>query len=101
MLPYDELVELCHAQYEVPKPLALFRVAVAMMYCALALKLALAPVFPKWAAARTASPASCDWRGWDGAALLLSYHTMTTPVGLPISAACPALLQEVVPVGTP
>ncbi len=58
MLPYDELVALCQAQYRVPNPLALFPVAVAITYWTLALLPAV--VLPKYAAAFTASAASCD-----------------------------------------
>src|SRR5215472_17485538 len=73
MLPYDELVALCHAQYCVPNPLALFPCAVAITYCTLALLEEV--VLPKCAAAFTASAASCDWEGCEGAAEALSYQT--------------------------
>src|SRR5215469_10471837 len=70
-LPYEELVELCHAQYCVPNPLALAPCAVAITYWTLAFEELL--VLPKCAAARAASAANCDCFGLDGAALALSY----------------------------
>src|SRR6476661_5291165 len=57
-------------------------------------------VLPKWAAARTASAARSDWRGRDGAAEPLSYHTPASiPEGLP--AFWPLVPQNVVPDATP
>src|SRR5579863_5311509 len=73
MLPNDELVALCQAQYCVPNPLALFPVAVAITYWTLALPEAV--VLPKCAAALTASAASCDCDGRDGAEVALSGQT--------------------------
>src|SRR5215471_5746309 len=98
IFPYDELVALWYAQYCVPNPLELFPVAVAITYCTLAL---LPPVvLPKCCAARTASAASCDWRGCDGAGLALSAQTVAkTPAGLPAWVSEP--LQNTVPLGTP
>src|SRR5713101_2273543 len=99
MLPSVELfVELCQAQYCVPKPVALFPCAVAITYCTLALLLEV--VFPKCWAALTASAASCDCLGRDGAEDALSYQKPTRlPAGLP--AGVPAPLQNRVPLGTP
>src|SRR5712691_10321146 len=98
MLPEDELVELCHAQYCVPNPLALFPVAVAITYWTLALLPAV--VLPKCTAAFAASAASCDCEGRDGARDALSYQKPAKmPVGLP--AAVPAPLQKMVPLATP
>jgi hypothetical protein len=72
MLPADDEVELCQAQYCVPKPDELLPVAVAITYCVELFE----PdaVLPKWAAALTASAASCDWVGCEGAAEELSDH---------------------------
>src|SRR6266566_5460797 len=93
-----ELVALWYAQYCVPNPRELCPDAVAITYCTLAF---LAPVvLPKCCAARTASAASCDWRGCDGARLPLSAKTPAKmPDGLP--AAVPEPLQNTVPLGTP
>jgi len=91
-------IELCQAQYCVPKPLDLFPVEVLITYCTVLLLPA--AVLPKKAAARVASAASCDCVGVAGAALALSYQTPArTPAGL--VAAVPAPLQKVVPVATP
>src|SRR5579875_3094224 len=69
-----------------------------MTYCTLALLVA--EVLPKKAAARTASAASCDCVGLDGAAAALSYQAATKiPVWLP--AGVPAPLQKYVPLATP
>src|SRR5690349_19543995 len=99
MLPTVELcVELCQAQYCVPNPDALLPCAVAITYCTLALLLE--AVFPKCWAARTASAASCDCLGRDGAEDALSYQNPARiPVGLP--AGVPAPLQNTVPLDTP
>src|SRR5438046_1343501 len=93
-------MELCHAQYCVPNPLALLWVAVLMTYWAVALDEVV--VFPKCAAAATASAASCDWVGLDGAADALSNQTppaARTPAGL--VACVPALPHVTVPAATP
>ena len=98
ILPAVELVELCQAQYCVPKPLELFLLAVAMTYCTLALLEAV--VLPKCWAALAASEASCDWRGWVGAADAVSYQKPAKiPDGLP--AGVPVPLQNTVPLATP
>ena len=73
MLPEDELVALCQAQYCVPNLLALFPVAVAITYWTLALLAAV--VLLKSPAALTASDASWDCDGRDGAEVVLSDQT--------------------------
>src|SRR5579864_4693635 len=98
MLPYDELVALCQAQYCVPNPVGLFPCAVAITYCTLALLEEV--VLPKCAAAFTASAASCDCEGCDGAAEPLSDQTPAKmPGGLLLGV--PLLLQNRVPLPTP
>src|SRR6516225_6698692 len=98
MFPKLLLVELCHAQYCVPKPLALLPVAVLMTYCTWVFELAL--VLPKCAAALAASAANCDCVGRDGAAEPLSYHEPPyTPLGL--TACVPEEPQVTVPEATP
>src|SRR6266700_2207103 len=98
MSPYKDEVELCQAQYCVPKPDALLPVAVAITYCVDAFEPVV--VLPKWAAAFTASEASCDWLGLDGAVEPLSDQTpVRIPAGLP--AAVPAPLQKYVRLATP
>src|SRR5579863_6134584 len=97
MLPDEELVALCQAQYCVPNPVALFPCAVAITYCTLALLEAV--VLPKWLAAFTASAASCDCVGCVGAAEALSAQELVKmPSGLP--AGVP-LVQNTVPLPTP
>jgi hypothetical protein len=98
MFPDDDEVELCHAQYRVPKPDALLPLDVAITYCVVLFEPA--AVLPKCAAALTASAASCDWLGLDGAAEPLSDHVPARMCdGLP--AAWPAPLQKNVPLATP
>src|SRR5438067_8815400 len=98
MFPYDDEVELCQAQYCVPKPEALLPVAVAITYCVVLFEPA--AVLPKCAAALVASAASWDWLGLDGAAEPLSDQVPARiPDGLP--AAWPAPLQKNVPLATP
>src|SRR4051794_10576421 len=98
MFPYADEVELCHAQYCVPKPDALLPVAVAITYCVVLFEPA--AVLPKCAAALTASAASWDCVGLDGAAAPLSDHVPARMCdGLP--AAWPAPLHEIVPLATP
>src|SRR5215472_16157076 len=97
MLPYEEPVELCHAQYWVPSPMLLYPCAVAMTYCALSLPLAV--VFPKCEAARTASAANCDCLGLDGAALALSYQ-YSTKMNDGSPAGVLEVLQNTVPLAT-
>src|SRR5215475_12875391 len=97
-LPYEELVELCHAQYCVPNPLALAPCAVAITYWTLAFEELF--VLPKCTAARAASAANCDCFGLDGAALALSYqYPARIPTVFP--ADVPTPLQNVVPLATP
>src|SRR5215468_1917060 len=87
-----ELVELWYAQYWVPNPPELCPCEVAITYCTLAL--------PKCCAARTASAAICDWRGFEGAVLALSAQTPAKmPDGLPAGLLEPP--QLTVPLGTP
>src|SRR5579884_1775869 len=97
MFPYEDEVELCHAQYCVPKPEALLPCAVAITYCTVSLTAEL--VLPKCAAARTASPASCDWVGDDGAAEPLSDQTPARVT--PFPACVPLDPQVTVPAATP
>src|ERR1700674_289050 len=98
MVPYELEVELCHAQYWVPKPLELFPVAVLITYWVVVLLPA--AVLPKCAAAAMASLASCDWVGLLGAAAALSYQMPArTPVGFP--AWVPLEPQKTVPEATP
>src|SRR5690348_18440299 len=73
MFPADDEVELCQAQYCVPKPDELLCVAVAITYWVDAFELAVE--LPKCPAALMASLASCVWEGCDGAAEVLSYQT--------------------------
>ena len=75
MLPYEDEVELCQAQYCVPKPEALLPCAVAITYWTEPFELEL--VLPKCPAALTASAASCDWVGCAGAAAAPSPHVAT------------------------
>ena len=74
MFPAVDEVELCHAQYCVPKPEALLLCAVAITYCTDAFELEVA--LPKCPAALMASDASCDWLGFDGAAEPLSWNRL-------------------------
>src|ERR1035437_6203180 len=79
-------------------PRVVFPVAVAITYWTLALLPA--GVLRKCAAAFTASAASCDCDGRDGAEAALSDQTPASmPDGLP--AAVPAPLQKKVPLATP
>ena len=48
MLPYEDEVELCHAQYAVPKPDALLLCEVAITYCTVVVR-AVELVLPKCA----------------------------------------------------
>src|SRR5204862_1546236 len=96
--PTDEDVELCHAQYCEPKPEALLPWAVAITYCVEAFDEPV--VLPKCCAARTASAASCDWLGCDGAADPLSFQVPARMLlGLP--ACWPLEPQNTVPTATP
>src|SRR4051794_33019179 len=98
MLPDVEDVELCHAQYCVPKPEALLPCAVATMYWTVALVLAV--VWPKGGAARVASAARSDWLGRDGAGVPVSRQVPPrTPLGFP--ACAPLVPHVIVPVATP
>src|SRR5690348_5121954 len=99
MFPYGDEVELCHAQYCVPKPAALLCVAVAMTYCVVLFE-PLA-VLLKCCAALIVSPASCDCVGCAGAAEAASYQTDVDENDTPPPAAVPAPLQKVVPDATP
>jgi len=65
-------VELCQAQNWRPKPDELFPCAVAITYWVEAFEEPL--VLPKCRAARTASEASCDCLGFEGAVEPLSYQ---------------------------
>jgi hypothetical protein len=101
MFPYELEVELCQAHHCVPNPVMLLPVAVLITYWTWAFDAAV--VLPKCAAAATASAASCDWVGWDGAALALSNQicvdALKTPVGF--VACVPLEPQLVVPLATP
>src|SRR2546421_6030283 len=99
MEPYEEEVQSWYAHQLVPKPAELLRVAVAITYWVEALLPG--AVFAKCAAARTASPAICDWCGLGGAFPPLSAHT---PPKIPddgFPAGVPAPLQKYVPTETP
>jgi hypothetical protein len=77
----------------------LFPGEVAITYCTEAFELAL--VLPKFPAAFTASAASCDWVGCDGAVEPVSYQVSTyIPASFP---ACCGLdgLHVLVPLATP
>src|SRR5690242_10365086 len=98
MFPYWDDVELCQAQYCVPKPEALLLCAVAITYCTEAFEPPV--VLPKYCAALMASAASCDWLGLDGAAELLSDNVPARmPPGLP--ACWPDDPHVIVPLATP
>src|SRR5690242_556275 len=96
--PKLAVAELWYAQYCVPKPLELLRVAVLITYWTWVF--ALAVVLPKCEAARTASLPSWLWVGCAGAALALS--NQTPPRTLSGLVACvPDEPQVTVPVATP
>src|ERR1700758_2931819 len=98
MFPAEDEVELCHAQYCVPKPELLLLCAVAITYCTDAFELEV--VLPKCPAALTASAASCDCVGLDGAAEPLSLKVPARiPLGFP--ACCPDVPHVIVPLATP
>src|SRR5438445_13664181 len=98
MLPYWDEVELCHAQYCVPNPDSLFPVAVATTYGTVLFVVEL--VLPNWPAALTASAASCDCVGCDGAADALSAQVVTKiPLWFP--ACWPDVPHVIVPFATP
>src|SRR5205823_3916157 len=90
MLPYWDEVELCHAQYCVPNPDALLPVAVATTYCTVLFVVEL--VLLNWPAALTASAASCDCVGCDGA----PEHEVDLRCGLDADPAHAAVVVEVV-----
>src|SRR6478672_64145 len=97
MLPLPDEVELCHAQYCVPKPEALLLCAVAITYCTDAFELEFE--LPKCPAALIASFPSCVWVGCDGAAELLSCQTLARiPLGFP---ACPVEPHVELPLAMP
>src|SRR6476646_3417210 len=99
MLPADELVELCHAQYWVPKPVALLPVAVLITYWTCVF--APAVVLPKCAAALTASAASWLCVGWLGAAAPPSNHVPPRRLPPGFTAWTPLVPQVTVPDGRP
>ena len=81
-----------------PKSARVSPCEVAITYCTLALLAAV--TLPKCCAARTASAAICDWRGFEGAVLALSTQTPTKmPDGLPAGLLEPP--QLTVPLATP
>src|SRR5438093_13302215 len=98
MEPYEDEVQSWYAHQLVPKPGELAWVAVAITYCVEALLPG--AVFPKCAAARTASLAICDWCGLGGAFPVLSAQNPPKIAdGFPTGV--PAPLQKYVPEGTP
>ncbi len=80
-----------------PNPEELCPVAVAITYWTLVFLAAV--VFPKWFAAATASAASCDCNGCDGALLPSDQLPPRTPVGF--VAWTPLVPQVIVPAATP
>src|SRR5579883_1038992 len=92
--PAGEEVAACHAHQAVPKPDMVTWLGVKTKYVALG-------SYPKWAAALTASPATCDWETVEGTAVTSCQAPFSWPAGLVMWTAAGWPAQLVVPRGTP